>query len=863
MGFFDNAKIKPTELDDVLLDEETDPVVKRARTNIREAEEGPRKDWLDSYKEERAFVAGDQWPDADEEVLKKNSKPKITFNRAAPLIEVVVGTEVNQRRRMIFSPQDRHWKSSQATSDLATSSVDWALELAKAPHVRSRIFRDALIGGLGWGYYYIDTVIDPNGRLAVKRVDPVEMVWDQNARDTNCRDMRWCARKRKWSRDEILDEFGIDVGKDGDSGDYLGSTVDVGDDEWSTSVVQHNPDPWRPGSQKRKGSRDTDEGSNSDRKKHTVVEYQSFELEKYVRVMSEDIPYEELGLERPENAAPAPPPPMPPGMPGEGMASSPSSPPGMMPPGGGPPPSPPGGGLPDPAASGMAPPGGMPAPPAVPPAPMAGPPGMGPGGPAPGGPMPPGGPPPGMPPGMGGPPGAPPGMGGPPPGPPPVPSAADMPDEEGQDHAEDEEHWVSYSTDEFEDIAELMAEADMEPPRSMKLKRRSYKQLFYCKNKVLRKQDMDVDEFTYRALTCKWDDENKVWYGLMRALMDPQRAANKWLSQGIHQFNSSAKGVLLIEENIVSNPRALVSDWTRPNGIIQFKPDTLSQQRYQVVPPPPFPEAPAQIMQWSIGAMHDVTGISVDMQGSGQDASSPTAIQKRQAQSLTVLASAFDALDEYREDEAWLALKMVKEYLTDGRYIRVSGTYPAQKKYIRLLKEEFANDYDLRLDDAPRDPNQRMAVFQMLQPMLSLWEREGGVPDPIKDFFPLPASTVADWKKWDADKKAAPPPPPPKDQDPRFIEAEIAYKNAQASLMNARAKAILQESTMGMLETAQDIDIEKKKLMLKQQELAIQLQQLELHGHQKSRELDMKEDEGTLDALEANTRYQSAGFPGE
>lgn len=458
----------------------------------------------------------------------------------------------------------------------------------------------------------------------------------------------------------------------------------------------------------------------------------------------------------------------------------------------------------------------------------------------------------------------PPGAGAaPPPGPPPVPSAADMPDEDGQDHPEEEEHWVSYTLEEFEDIAESMAEAGMEPPRSIKLKRRVYKQLFFCKNKVLRQQDMDVDEFTYRALTCKWDDEGKVWYGLMRSLMDPQRAANKWLSQGIHHFNASAKGVLLIEENVVSNPRSLVSDWTRPNGIIQFKADTLSQQRYQVVPPPPFPEAPAQLMQWSIGAMHDVTGISVDMQGSGQGDQSPTTMQKKQSQSLTVLASAFDALDEYREDEAWLALKMVKEYLADGRYIRVSGTYPAQKKYIRLLKEEFANDYDLRLDDAPRDPNQRMAVFQMLQPMLSLWEREGGVPDPIKDFFPLPASTVADWKKWDADKKAAPPPPPPKDQDPRFIEAEIAYKNAQAALMNARAKAILQESTMGMLETAQDIDIEKKKLQLKQQEIAIQLAQLNLHGSQKSRELDMKEDEGTLNALESNKRYESAGFPGE
>src|SRR5690606_26847569 len=120
--------------------------------------------------------------------------------------------------------------------------------------------------------------------------------------------------------------------------------------------------------------------------------------------------------------------------------------------------------------------------------------------------------------------------------------------------------------------------------------------------------------------------------------------------------------------------------------------------------PSPFPEAAAQIMQWSVGAMHDVTGIAVDVLGSGQGEQSPTTMQKRQSQALTVLATVFDALDEYREDEAWLALKMVKTYLTDGRYIRVAGTYPAQQQYVRLLKEDFANEYDLRLDDAPRDP---------------------------------------------------------------------------------------------------------------------------------------------------------------
>lgn len=832
MGFYDGDKTVSSgqgDSGDSSLGSNVDPLVKRIRDELKDSEESSRRDWVEEVKLCRRFVAGDQWPAEDQEILNQQKKPQITFNRAAPLIEVVVGTEVQHRRRMIFQPQDPNWNTGAAVSDLATHSVDWALEGARAPHRRSRIFRDCVIGGLAWGHYYVDLVIDPDGRVAVDRVDPLEMRWDPNSRDVNMTDARWVARKRRWSRNEILDEFGIDVGAGSESNSDVFSDQLSDSDSGPHNIVQHHPDPWREGSQEIQGDDSEPNTLRYNRKLHWVTEHQSYELEKYVRVRVGDL---------------APPPPMEP--PGGGAGVTPLQ--GMAAGMGGPPQSP-GGPAASPPAAMAPPPGG-----GLPPSPDGGMPPMG----NPAGAPPPGGSPPGpdMPQGPGGPPSAGPPGGPPAGGPPPVPPFDALPEEQGEDHPPDPDRWMSYSLDEYDDLLADRDEQGLEPPQAITLMRRAYRQAFICKDKVLRDEPMFVDSFSYLAMTCKWDDEKRIWYGLMRPLIDPQRAANKWLSQGIHHFNSGAKGVLLIEQGIVVNPKGLQTDWTKPNSVILFKADMLAQERFKVVEPAPFPEAAASIMQWSVGAMRDVAGVNVELAGASEGDESSVTVQKRQSQGMTILAPVFDALDQYREAEALLTLKLVKEFLTNGRMIRIAGPYPAKDKHIALLKEDFAESYDLRLDDVPRDPNQKMAVFEALQPLMPMWERMGGIPDPIKDFFPLPASTIQEWKQWEAEKRNAPQQPPDRDHNPDFIKAEIAYKNSQAELMSARAKAITQEMQIKVMQVAQEMDNAGKDRQLEKTKLAIDA------GH-KDRELNMDEGSGSLDAIESIDRLLSPTYPGE
>lgn len=341
------------------------------------------------------------------------------------------------------------------------------------------------------------------------------------------------------------------------------------------------------------------------------------------------------------------------------------------------------------------------------------------------------------------------------------------------------------------DIETLMASGIVPPTDYVTQYRRVYRRAFIGK-KILSKPPLPVDnEFTYNFITGKKDANRSQFIGLVKAMKDPARWTNKLFSQIMNILNSNAKGGVMAERGAFEDDRKAAQDWAKAAPIIFTSPGAIQNGRIQPRAPAPFPDGQSQMLQFSMNAMTMVTGINQEMLGMREtDQPGVVEYQRKQA-GLTILAPFFDSLRRYRKMQGRLMLGLIQRYLSDGRLVRIAGD--EYGKYVPLMKELTAGEYDIIVDDAPTAPNAKernwaiiQQMFPILQPLMQ------GNPQLVVEALrnsPLPESFVQ--KATEAITK--PPEPNPQAE----IQQQLAYAQAvsdiqkkQADTEDAQASAI-------------------------------------------------------------------------
>tara|TARA_R110000751_G_scaffold41243_3_gene96932 strand:- start:2145 stop:4208 length:2064 start_codon:yes stop_codon:yes gene_type:complete len=284
--------------------------------------------------------------------------------------------------------------------------------------------------------------------------------------------------------------------------------------------------------------------------------------------------------------------------------------------------------------------------------------------------------------------------------------------------------------------------------QGVKQKRKIYKQAFIAGEVLLEESDNPAKEgFTYRAMTGKRDRNTNTWFGLLRGMKDPQRWANKWLSQIMHIINSNSKGGLMAEQDAFVNPRKAESEWSDPTSITMFKAGALQANKVMEKKPITYPAGLDKLMEFAVSSIRDVSGVNVDMLGN-REGSGTSGVQDamRRDQGVTILATLFNSLRRYRKEQGRLLLGFIQEYISDGRLVKIIGEEGAQ--YVPLAKDESVMTYDVIVDDTPNTPNQKEKTFNTLSGLLPALLQAGiPVPPEIIDYAPLPSGLIEKWKE--------------------------------------------------------------------------------------------------------------------
>ena len=329
----------------------------------------------------------------------------------------------------------------------------------------------------------------------------------------------------------------------------------------------------------------------------------------------------------------------------------------------------------------------------------------------------------------------------------------------------------------------------------------------------------DEGGFTYKFMTGKRDRNRGTWYGIVRAMLDPQMWANKFFTQALHIVNVNAKGGLLAETDAFVDIEEARDAWADADSIVELNPGGLAK----VMPkqPPAFPMQINQMMESALAAIPSTAGINLEMIAQ-QTSQQPGVLEmQRKQQGMTVLAYIFDAKRRYQKEQGRLMLWMLKTFISDGRLIKIGG--PDEAQYVQFIHEPGLFEYDVVVDDAPTSPNMKERVWAMIMQMMPMLRTMPLPPQAMVElmrYSPFPASLIQKI----SDMAKQPPPPSPGmqgkmalDQASAQAKTMTAQSNAQRTQAEVAHKQALTakvtaETQMLPAKTAQDMDEQRARI---------------------------------------------------
>jgi len=312
-------------------------------------------------------------------------------------------------------------------------------------------------------------------------------------------------------------------------------------------------------------------------------------------------------------------------------------------------------------------------------------------------------------------------------------------------------------------------------------------------------------------------------------MMDPQRWANKWLSQIMFIINSNSKGGLLAEQGAVVDPREAEENWASPDSITWLNEGGLGKVQQKEMTA--YPSGLAQLMEFALGSLPQVTGINLEALGlAGRDQANVLEQSRKQA-AFGLLSPIFDSLRRYRKYQGKVMLYFIRQFISDGRLIRINGVGSTQ--FIPLTKPDDAIEFDIIVDQAATAPDVKDRTWNTLMQVVPQMIKAGEpIPPDLLSYAPLPEDLI---QKWQA-----------------FIQQAQQQQRVSPQQMQQMQEQLnqLQQENMQM---KQDQSVQMAEMQMKQQQMEgeLEIKRTEMQGRLALHELETR---GKLQMQEQSTQ---------
>lgn len=352
----------------------------------------------------------------------------------------------------------------------------------------------------------------------------------------------------------------------------------------------------------------------------------------------------------------------------------------------------------------------------------------------------------------------------------------------------------------------------------------TWKQAFVAGSELLEEHDCPFPYGpTFRCITYKRDRNKNTWYGIVAAMMDPQKYGNKFLSLIMDIITKSSKGGVMMEKDAVDDPGEVEKKWAQPDAVVFLRPGGIGKVKEK--PQINLPPGLDRLVAYFLDSVHEVTGINLELLGMANREQAGVLEHQRKQAGVTIIAPLFDGLRRYRKEQGRVLLYFIQNYISDGRLIRITGE-GGNEQYVQLIKDPSVALYDVVVDEAPTSPNMKERTFGILSELIPQLLKAGiPIPPEILDYAPLPSSLVAKWKELLQSAKADPKAMQEQMQQMQEEVQKLTEQNKQLKDKKDEAFAKLQ---LDMQTAQQEAQLEREKaqsqIMLEREKAQAQIQ---------------------------------------
>ena len=191
-------------------------------------------------------------------------------------------------------------------------------------------------------------------------------------------------------------------------------------------------------------------------------------------------------------------------------------------------------------------------------------------------------------------------------------------------------------------------------------------------------------------------------FGLVENLLSPQDTLNKIVSQELHVVNTTANSGWMFESGtlIDIDRDDLEREGAKTGLVIEFARGSTAPAKIQ---PNQIPTGLDRISTKAAGNIREISGVSDSLLGYDGNEVSGVAIERKQSRGIVQMQVAFDNLNKTREILVKRILKLVQEYYTEERMIRITDATqpenPDQQIMVNQVTPEGMIVHDLTIGE--------------------------------------------------------------------------------------------------------------------------------------------------------------------